>query len=76
LRSGNEQLANFRLLDIAEKALAGDIDAPEGLEDRNPQQVQTLLKLKQTRVDLQEGIVEATKRLVLERCKVREQVYV
>ncbi len=69
------KLFNFRPFEIAEKALAGDVNALEGLEDRNPQQVQMLLKLKQARVDLQEG-VEATKRMVRERCKVGERVSV
>ena len=67
------KLINFRPSDIAEKALAENIDALERLTDRDTEQVQMHDKLKQALRDLQEG-VEATKRMLMERCKVRESV--
>jgi hypothetical protein len=65
------KLANFRLFEIAEKTLTNNINALEGLSDPDPQQAQTHQKLTQALRDLQEGI-EATRRMLLERCKVRE----
>ncbi len=65
------KLLNFAAFEIAEKALARDIDALDRLNDRNPRQAQSLQKLTKALADLREGI-EATKRMVLERCKKRE----
>jgi hypothetical protein len=69
------KLGNFRLLEIAEKALTESIDALERLSNRDPAQVRLLEMSKQAREDLREG-VEATKRLVRERCKIRDRVFV
>ena len=66
------KLANFRPFDIADKALSENIVALERLSNRDPEQVQMLQKLTQALQDLQEGI-EATRRMVLERCKMRER---
>ncbi len=65
------QLANFKPFEIAEKALSDNISSLERLDYRDPHQVQMLQTLTQARKDLREG-VEATKRLVRERCKIRE----
>ena len=65
------KLVNFQPFEIAEKALTENIDALERLSYRDPQQVQMHQTLTQARDDLREG-VEATKRPVRERCKMRE----
>jgi hypothetical protein len=65
------KLVNFAAFEIAEKALTENFDALERLSDPDPQQVQMLQKLKQALGDLQEGVA-STRRMVLERCKVRE----
>jgi hypothetical protein len=65
------QLTNFRLFEIAERALTELIDSLERLSYRDPQQVEMHQKTK----NLQEG-VEAAKRLVRERCKIRDRVFV
>ncbi len=67
------QLANFKPFEIAEKALSDNISLLEKLDYRDPQQVQMLKTLTRALKDLREG-VEATKRLVRERCKVRDRV--
>ena len=67
------KLANFRPLEIAEQALTNNINALEGLSDPDPQQAEMLQKLKQALLNLQEGI-EATRRMLQGRCKVRENV--
>jgi hypothetical protein len=62
------------LFEIAEKAVTENIDALERLSDRDPERAnapETDNALK----DLQEG-VEATRRMLLERCKMREGVSV
>lgn len=64
-------LANFRPFDIAQKALSENIVALETLNYRSPEQVKMLQKVTQALPHLQEGI-EATRRMVLERCKMRE----
>ena len=61
------KLANFPAFHIAEKTLFENIVA---LENRDPEQVQMLRKLTQALHDLREGI-EATRRMLLERCKTR-----
>jgi hypothetical protein len=65
------KLANFRLLEIAEKALINNINALERLSDRDPEQGQMHQKLTRALEDLRAGI-EATRRMVQERCKMRE----
>ena len=65
------KLANFPAFDIAENTLSENIVALERLSNRNPEQVKMLQKLTQALHDLREGI-EATKRMVLDRCKMRE----
>ena len=65
------KLVNFPAFEIAEKALSENIVALERLSNRDPEQVQMLQKLTQALHDLREGI-EATKRMVLDRCKMRE----
>lgn len=67
------KLANFRLFDIAKKALSENIVALESLSVRDPEQALMLQKLTQALHDLREGI-EATKRVVLDQCKMREGV--
>ena len=69
------KLVNFAAFEIAEKVLSQNIFALERLSDRDPEQVQKLEQLKRGLKDLTEG-VEATKRMVLERCKMRERVSV
>ncbi len=64
------QLADFKPFQIAEKALVGNIELLERLNSE-PQQTQMHVKLKQALQELREG-VEATRRMVLERCKLRE----
>ncbi len=65
------KLVNFKPFGIAEKTLTQNIDELERLSDRSPEQAQMLQKLAQARNDLQEGI-EATRRMVLDRCRMRE----
>jgi hypothetical protein len=65
------KLVNFAAFEIAEKALTENFDALERLTDPNPQDAQMHDTLKQALRDLRGG-VEATRRMVLERCKVRE----
>ena len=67
------KLVNFRPFGIAEQALSENIVALERLSQRDPEQIQMLDKSKQALVDLREGI-EATRRAVLERCRMRERV--
>ena len=66
---------NFSAFEIAEKALSENIVALERLSHRDPEQAQMLQKLTQALHDLREGI-EATRRMLLERCKMREGVSV
>lgn len=68
------ELANFRSFEIAEKALSENIDALERLSDQNHQQIEMHRKLTQALRDLREGI-EATRRMVMDRCRMRERVY-
>jgi hypothetical protein len=65
------KLVNFSAFEIAEKALSENIVAMERRSDRDPEQVQMLQELTQALHDLREGI-EATRCMVLERCKMRE----
>ena len=65
------KLLNFAAFEIAEKALSENIVALESLSNRNPEQAQMLQKMMQALHDLREGI-EATRRMVLERCKMCE----
>ena len=65
------KLANFNAFGIAEKALVDNINLLERLSNPDPRQAQMPDKLNQALRDLREG-VEATRRLVQERCKVRE----
>jgi hypothetical protein len=67
------KLANFAAFEVAERALSEGINALERLNSRNAEQVQMLQKMKQGLRDLQEGI-GATRRMVRERCKMREAV--
>ncbi len=53
--------------------MSESIGSLERLSYRDPQQVKMLQTLTQALKDLREG-VKATKRLVRERCKVREHV--
>ena len=64
------KLINFKPLNTAIKALSENADALENLSERNPGQVGALQQLKNAVADLQEGI-EATRRMVLERCRLR-----
>jgi hypothetical protein len=69
------KLANFKAFHVAEKALIDEINRLERLSDPDPQQAQMRDKLNQALRDLREG-VEATRRLVQERCKIRERASV
>ncbi len=69
------QLANFRSSEVAERALSEGIGSLEKLSYRDQHQVQMHQKLMKALADLHEG-VEATKRLVRERCKMRENTFV
>jgi hypothetical protein len=69
------RLSNFGRLEIAKRALTESVDALERLSDRNQEQVEMLETLKRALLDLREG-VEATRRMVQERCKAREHVSV
>ena len=66
-----KKLVSFPAFEIAEQALSENIVALERLTNRDPEQVQMLEKLTRALHDLREGIV-ATRRMLLERCKVRE----
>jgi hypothetical protein len=65
------KLVNFLAFDVAEKALSENIVALERLSNCSPEHVQMQQKLTQALRDLREGI-EATRRMVLDRCKMRE----
>jgi hypothetical protein len=69
------KLVNFRAFDVAERALCENINALERLDNRNPGQVVMLDKMKRGQRELSEGI-EATRRMVRDRCKMREGVHV
>ncbi len=66
------KLMKFAPFEIATKAVTESIVTLERLTDRDPEQVQQLQKLKQAFQDLQEG-VGSTRRMLLERCKLRER---
>jgi len=70
---GLARLVGFRPLEMAEKALTQRISALESLNERNSEQVRSLNQLTQALADLRQGI-EATKRTILEICKVRQGV--
>jgi hypothetical protein len=67
------KLVSFRAFEVAERAVSGSISALERLDSRSQEQVQMLDKMKQAQRDLAEGI-EATRRMVKDRCKMREGV--
>ncbi len=67
------KLIDFKPFGIAEKALIEHIDALEKVSDRGPRQVAMHKNLTQALHDLREGI-EATRRMVLDRCRMREGV--
>jgi hypothetical protein len=69
------KLSNFGRLEIAEKALTESVDALERLSDRNQEQVEMHETLKRALRDLPEGI-DATRRMVQQRCKARERALV
>ncbi len=69
------KLVDFLPFEIAEKAVTENIDALERLSELDAQQVQMHKNLTKALADLREG-VEATKRLVRERCKMRESTFV
>ena len=65
------ELVSFRLFQIAERAMAENIDLLERRTCVDAQQAQMQQNLTKALADLREG-VEATKRMVLERCKMRQ----
>ncbi len=67
------KLTDFRPFDIAEKALIESLNALGRLSAPDAQQSRIQEALTKALTDLREGI-EATRRMVLERCKVRERV--
>ncbi len=69
------KLVNFRSFEVAEKAMTESIDALERLSDLDPGQALMHQKLMTALKDLREGI-EATRRMLLERCKMREGIFV
>jgi hypothetical protein len=66
---------NFGPLEIAEEALTENVDALEKLSDRNKKQVEMYETLRPALRDLPEG-VEATMRMIQERCRMRERASV
>ena len=66
------KLANFPAFHIAEKTLSENIVALESLRSRDLEQVEMHQKLTKALQDLREGIA-ATRRMVLDRCKMRER---
>jgi hypothetical protein len=69
------KLADFGPFAIAEKALTENIRGLERLSDRDPKQVEMLDKLKRALGELREG-VQATRRMILDRGKMRQGVLV
>jgi hypothetical protein len=67
------KLASFRPFEIAENALSEKIGALEPLAERSPDQVKLHQQLTKALQELREG-VEATKRMVLDRCRMRQSV--
>jgi hypothetical protein len=65
------KLNSLKAFHIAEKALLDNIDLLERLSELDSQQAQMHEKLKNAVRDLREG-VEATRRMALVRCKVRQ----
>jgi hypothetical protein len=65
------ELVNFRPFQIAERVVTDKIDLLERRTGVDAQQAQMQQNLTKALADLREG-VEATKRMVLERCKMRE----
>jgi hypothetical protein len=65
------ELASFGLFQIAEKVVTEKIDLLERRTGVDAQQAQTQQNLTKALADLREG-VEATKRMIMERCKMRE----
>ena len=64
------ELVSFRLFQIAEKVVTEKIDLLERRTGVDAQQAQMQQNLTRVLADLREG-VEATKRMVKERCKMR-----
>ncbi len=69
------KLVSFQPFEIAEKALTENIDALDRLTAPNGQQSQMNQNMTKAVADLREGL-EATRRMVLDRCKMREGVSV
>jgi hypothetical protein len=69
------KLSNFRPLEVAAEALTENVDALEKLSDRNQKQVEMHTTLRRALRDLPEG-VEATRRMVQQRCRTREHASV
>ena len=69
------KLVNFKSFKIAEKAVNDNIGSPEQLTERDAEQTQMYQKLTKALADLREG-VDATRRMVLERCRMRAGVFV
>ena len=63
-------LTCFKPFEVADKAAKEQIISLERQPYRAPEEVQTYETLRKARADLREG-VEATKRMVLDRCKMR-----
>jgi hypothetical protein len=69
------KLVNFRAFEIAEKALTENVGSLERRANLDTAQVQMHDKLRQALQDIREG-VEATRRMLLDRCKRRQGVFV
>ncbi len=69
------KLANFRSFEVAETALSREIDALDRVTTPDAQQAQLHQTMTKALADLREGI-DATRRMVLERCKLRERAAV
>lgn len=67
------KLVNFAAFEIAAKALSENIVVLERLSARDPEQARMLQKLTQALHDLRQGI-DAARRMVLGRCKMRAGV--
>ena len=66
------KLASFTPLQIAEKAVTENIDLLDRLTDQDSKEAQMHQKLTKALQDLREGVA-ATKRVLLERCKMGER---
>jgi hypothetical protein len=68
-------MVNFRAFDVAQKALPENINTLQRLTAPDAQQSQMHQTMSKALEDLEEGL-QATRRMVLDRCKMRESASV